>query len=155
MRRRPILFQEAAIGLVGVGAHLGEDVGPVGGAHRRADLIGRTQERGLAAGRQQQHLIADVEIGHRVRHHQDNAAGVGELAQHHHHLPVQRRVQTRGRLVENQQRRPGEQLQRHRGALALAAGQLVDPGVGVLGQLEFLEDLGDDLGAVGLAGVGR
>ena len=37
----------------------------------------------------------------------------------------------------------------------MPAGELVDPGVGVLGQVEFLEDLGDDLGAVGFAGVGR
>ena len=90
-----------------------------------------------------------------MRHHEHHATGVGQLAQHRHDLVVQRRVQARGRLVEDQQRRPGEQFQRHRGAFALAAGQLVDPGVGVLGQLEFLEHLRDDLGAVGFAGVGR
>ncbi len=67
-------------------------------------------------------------------------------AQHHHDLVVQRRVQTRGRLVEDQQRRPGQQFQRHRGALALPAGQLVHPGVGVFGQIEFFEHLSDDAG---------
>ncbi len=90
-----------------------------------------------------------------MRHDEHHAAGVGQLAQHQHHLPVQRRVQPGGRFVQDQQRRSGEQLERHRGALALAAGQLVHPGVGVLGQLEFLEHLGDHLGPVALAGVGR
>ena len=154
-RRRPVAGQEAAVGLVGVGAHLGEDVGPVGGSHGLADLAGRAQERRLAAGRHQQHLIADVEVGQRVRDHQHHATGVGQLPQHRHDLQVQRGVQARGRLVEDQQRRPGEQFECHRGALALAAGELVDPGVGVLGQPQFLEYLGDDLFAVGLAGVGR
>ena len=87
--------------------------------------------------------------------HDHHAAGVGQLPQHHHDLVVQRRIQARGRLVEDQQGRPGEQLEGHRGAFALTAGQLVDPGVGVLGQVEFLEYLRDDLGAVGFAGVGR
>ena len=49
----------------------------------------------------------------------------------------------------------GQQLQRHRRALALAAGELVDPGLEMLGHLEFLEHLHDDLFAVGLRGVGR
>ena len=70
-----------------------------------ADLSGRAQVRRLAAGRHQQHLIADVEIGQGVGDHQHHAAGVGELPQHGHHLQVQRGVQTRGRLVEDQQRR--------------------------------------------------
>ena len=143
------------VGRVGIAGDRAEDVGPVGGAHRRADLVGRPAERGLAAGRQQQHLIAHVEVGQRVRDHQHHAAGVGQLAQHRHHLPVQRRVQARGRLVEDQQRRTGQQLQRHRGALALTAGELVDAGVAVLGHLEFLEHLRDDLFAVVLGGVRR
>ena len=118
-----------ALAAVGVARDRAEDVGPVGGAHRRADLAGRPAERGLAAGGQQQHLIADVEVGQRVGDHEHHAAGVGELAQHRHHLPVQRGVQAGGRLVEDQQRRPGQQFQRHRRALALTAGQLVDAGV--------------------------
>jgi hypothetical protein len=90
-----------------------------------------------------------------VGDHQHHAAGVGELAQHQHDLTVQRGVQTRRRLIEQQQRRLGEQLERHRRAFALPAGELVHPGVGVFGQVEFLEHLGDDLGPFLLAGVGR
>ena len=87
--------------------------------------------------------------------HQHHTAGVGELAQHQHHLTVQRRVETGGRLVEQQQRRLGQQLERDRCALALTTRQLVHPGVGVLGQVEFLEHLRDDLGAFLFVGVRR
>ena len=90
-----------------------------------------------------------------MRDHQHHTAGVGELPQHQHDLTVQRRVQTGRRLVEEQQRRLGEQFECHRGAFALAAGELVDPGVGVFGQVEFLEHLRDHLGALLFAGVGR
>ena len=117
--------------------------------------LGRPAERGLAARRQQQHLIADVEVGEGVGDHQHHATGVGQLPQHRHDLPVQRGVQAGGGLVEDQQRRPGQQFERHRRALALPAGQLVDPGVEVLGHLELFENLGDDLFAVGLRGVRR
>ena len=77
-----------------------------------------------------------------MRHHDHHAAGVGQLAQHHHDLVVQRGIQARRRLVEDQQRRPGEQFERDRGALALTAGELVHPGVGVFGQVELFEHLG-------------
>ena len=90
-----------------------------------------------------------------MRHHDHHATGVGQLPQHHHDLVVERRVEARSRLVEDQQRRPGEQLERHRGALALSAGELFHPGVGVFGQVELFEDLRDDFRSVGLAGVGR
>jgi hypothetical protein len=49
----------------------------------------------------------------------------------------------------------GEQFQRNRSAFALAAGELVHPSVGVLGQVEFLQHLRDDLGAFLFAGVRR
>lgn len=87
--------------------------------------------------------------------HQHHTTRVGKLAQHHHHLAVQRGVQTGGRFVQDQQRRAGEQLERHRGALALTAGEFVHPGVGVLGQLELFEHLSHHLRPVGFAGVRR
>ena len=150
-----MLVQVALRGRVGITGDGGEDVGPVRGAHRRADLVGRSVERGLAARREQQHLVAHVQIGEGVRDDQDDAAGVGELTQHRHDLPVERGVQPGGRLVEDQQRRAGQQFQRHRGALALAAGEFVDAGVEMFGHLEFLEHLVDDLFPVGLRGVRR
>ena len=89
-----------------------------------------------------------------MRHHDHHAAGVRQRTQHHHDLVVQRGVQARRGFVEDQQRRSGKQFERHRGALALTAGQLVHPGVAVFGQIELFEHLRDDLGAVGFVGVG-
>ena len=86
-----------------------------------------------------------------MRHHQHDAAGVGQIAQHRHHLTIQCRVQTRGRLVEDQQRGAGQQLQCHGGPLALAAGQPIDPGIGVLSHLQLAEHLRHHLLAI-LAG---
>ncbi len=94
------LLQEAAIRLVRVRTHVGENVRPVSGSQRFTHLAGWPVEGGLATGGDQQDLVAHVQVGHRVRDHQHNAARVGELAQHQHHLAVQRRVQTGGRLVE-------------------------------------------------------
>ncbi len=96
-------FHEAAIGFVRVGADLGEDLGPVGGTHRVADLLGRAAVGRLAAGGHQQHLVADVQVGQRVRHHQHHTTGIGQLAQHRHDLQVERGVQAGRGLVEDQQ----------------------------------------------------
>ena len=154
-RGRPVLGQVALVRAGRVAGDAGEDVRPVGGTHRRADLAGRTVERGHAARGQQQHLVADVEVGQRVGDDEHDAAGVGELAQHRHHLAVQRGVQAGGRFVEDQQRRAGQEFECDRGAFALPAGELVDAGVGMLGHLELFEDLRDHLGAVLFGGVRR
>ena len=100
--------QIAIAGGLRITGHGAEDVGPVGGSHRRADLGRRPAERRFAARGEQQHLIAHVEVGQRVCDHQHHAAGVGKIAQHRHHLAVQRRVQTRCRLVQNEQGRAGQ-----------------------------------------------
>ena len=88
-------------------------------------------------------------------HHHDHAAGIGELAQHRHHLAVQRGIQARGGLVEDQQRRTGQQFHRHRGAFALATGEPVDSCLRVRRQLEFVEHLRDHLAPILLGGVRR
>jgi hypothetical protein len=48
---------------------------------------------------------------------------------------------------------PGEQLHGHRGAFALPAGELVDPGVDVAGELQFLEHPAHRGGPLLLGGV--
>ena len=90
-----------------------------------------------------------------MRHHHDDAAGVGELAQHLHHRLVQRGVQPGRGLIEHQQRRTGQQLQRDRRTFALPARQLVHACVRVRRQLEFLEHLRDHPLPVFLGGVRR
>ena len=154
-RRRLGLLQEPPIRRIGIGADLGEDVGPVRRAHGPADPAGRPAERRLSTGSQQQHLIADVQVRQRVCHHHDHAAGIGELAQHRHHLAVQRGIQPRRGLVEDQQRRAGQQLHRHRSPFALAAGEPVHPGLRVRRHLEFLEHLRHHLAPILLGGVRR
>ncbi len=84
---------------------------------------------------------------------EDDPAGVGEAAQRGHDLPVERRVEAGGGFVEDQQRRSGEQFEGDRRAFALPPGEAVDPGAGVLGELEFAEHPGDHLVAVGTGGV--
>ena len=139
---------------VGIGADDAEDVGPVGGPDSRLEPMRRSAECGLAAGCKQQHLIARVQERQRMRHHHDDAARVGELAQHRHHAPVERGVQARRRLVEHEKRRTGQQFHRDRHAFALPAGQAVDARRGVRRQLEFVEHRGDHLPAVARGGVG-
>ena len=78
-----------------------------------------------------------------VRDHDHGPASVREQPQLSHDLLVQGGVQAGGRFVEGEQRRLGQQLQRDRRALALAAGERVDPLFGAVGQSEQLDDLGD------------
>ncbi len=87
--------------------------------------------------------------------HDDGAPGIGQFAQHHHHLTVERRIQTRGRFVQDQQRRTGQQFQRHRRPLALTAGEPVHPGVGMFGERKFFQHTVDHLLAVGFRVVRR
>ncbi len=88
------------------------------------------------------------------RHH-DHATGVGEPAQHRHHLPVQRGIHTRRGFVQCQQRRFGQQLHRHRHALALPTRQFVDACADVLGHLEFFDHPRNHLLPFVFGGVGR
>lgn len=88
-----------------------------------------------------------------MRDDDDDAARVGEAAQGRHDLSVERGVETRGRFVEDEQGRACEQLQRHRCAFALPAGEAIDAGVGMLGQLQLVENPGDHHFTVGAGGV--
>jgi hypothetical protein len=53
------------------------------------------------------------------------------------------RVEAGRRLVQEQQRRPGQQFQRHRRPFLLAAGEAADRRVGVGGEAELTDDLLD------------
>ena len=70
-----------------------------------------------------------------------------------HHLAIQRRIQPGGRFIQDQQRGPGQQFHGHRGAFALSAGEFVDAGVGMAGQLQFLEHPAHRRGALLGGGV--
>ncbi len=83
---------ERPIGRVGVGTDSGEQIGPVRGAHDRTDVGWRPAVGDLAPGGQEHYLVAGIQMGEAMSHHQHDAPGVGESAQHRHDLAVQRRV---------------------------------------------------------------
>ncbi len=85
--------QKCAMGRIGIGVDSKENIGPVGGAHDAGDVTGRPTIGGLAAGGQDQHLVAHVEVGQAVGHQDHHPARVGELSQPRHDLAVQRWVQ--------------------------------------------------------------
>ena len=80
---------------------------------------------------------------------------MGQVPHLLHDRLVQAGVETRGRLVEEQQRRLGQQLLRDVDPLELAAGQPVGARVGVLGQAELGHHLIDPAVPLGGLGVGR
>ena len=102
----------------------------------------------MAAGGEHEHVVAILlHIRQRVGDDEHDTSRVGELPQHLHHRLVERRVKSGRRLVEDEQFRPGEQLDRGGHALALAAGQSVDAIVAAFRQFQFGEHVVDDLGA--------
>ena len=94
-----------------------------------------------------------AELGHGVRDDQDRTAVVGEAAQQLHDVAVHARVEAGGRLVQEDQRRLGQQLQGDGDALALAAGERGDLLLLVDVELELAQHLVDAGVALGLGGV--
>ena len=68
---------------------------------------------------------------------------VGELAKEAHHLALSTGVQSRGRLVEIEERRPCEKLSSHRNALTLAAAETDDGHVSPSRESQCLDDVFD------------
>ena len=135
---RPSLAETGA-GRSAVGAAMTGCPGRIGGAVKqlvdllqgaRAEVVasrgGRAEERQPPPGGQHRHLVAPVGVGRVMRGQDHGGAGLGEPAKRPHQLGAASRVEAGRRLVEEEQRRPGEQFGRDRGPLALAAGQLAD-----------------------------
>ncbi len=76
-----------------------------------------------------------------MRDDDDRTAVVGQPAKLAHHVTVQRRIQAGRRLVQAEQRRFGQQLERHRRPFALATGERVDALVRTLAEAEHRDDL--------------
>ena len=149
------------MGTVRIGTHLCEDFRPVGGAHRGLDLRGWPRE-GHGAGRsEQQHLVAHIQVRQRrlrrlrCQGHHDDAAEVGLAPQHRHHVVFLRCVQPGARLVNHEQRRSGDQFDRHRRAPAHLGRQFAYPGSALRGELELVENLVHHTAAVVGRGVRR
>jgi hypothetical protein len=121
----------------------------------RQGVLGRPVVGDLPAGCEHEEPVAHVQAEHAVGDHDDGPAVVGEAAQHVHHRAVHAGVEAGGRLVEEQQRRLGQQLQGDADALALAAGEAVHVLVGALFQAQFTDHLVDPGPPLGFGGVLR
>ena len=95
---------------------------------------GRAEVRQVAAAREEHDLVAHGDVLGGVRCHEDGAAGVGELPQQSHHLPVGRGVEAGRGLVQEEDTRLGEQLHADAAALTLPAAHAMDGKVGLRGQ---------------------
>jgi hypothetical protein len=130
-----------------------EHLGPAGQAEIAQALIGRAVEGHLPPRDQDQQTVAVVEVGHAVRDDDHRSAVVGQVPHLFHDRLVQAGIQAGGRLIEEQQRRLGQQFLRDVDPLELPAGQAVRPRVRVLGQAELghhLVDAGVALGGLGV-----
>ena len=104
---------------------------------------------GLSACRQDEDLVGSVNMVLIVGDHHHGAPrvprarAVRQGGQQIHNVAVQLGVQARGRLIQEKKARTGEQLNGGGHTLALAAGELLDALVHMLGQVEILQDLGN------------
>ncbi len=87
-----------------------------------------------------------------MRDDDHDAPSIGQLAEQSRHRAFVARVESRRRLVEEQHRRPGEQLESDRRPLLLTAGEAIDRDVAPLGQPQLVEHLGH--ASVALNGIG-
>ena len=85
-----------------------EDVDEVGASEVAEGGVGWAVEGDPAPRGEHQHPVAEAEALHRVGHHDDRPAALGQIAQQGHHPSLQPRVEPRGRLVEEQRGGLGE-----------------------------------------------
>ena len=124
-----------------VGEHLGDVrlAEPGRGGVRRAQ-----KSRNTARG-EHEDLIAQRQARQLMGHDHHGATAIGEVAEQAHERPGQARVEPRDGLVDEEQRGLRQELERHVGALALAARQLADRRRGLVGDAQFGQHLVDPL----------
>src|SRR5512132_1533291 len=83
--------------------------------------LGRPDEGAMAVAGEDDQLVADGKILHRVRREHDRPAGVGKPVQQSQEFPGGRGIEPRARLVEEEDVRLGQQLDRDARPLSLAA----------------------------------
>ena len=107
----------------------------------------------------QDHLVGDgTRELHFMRHDQHGLAGIGEFEHHVEHFAHHLRIERGGDLVEQQHFRMQDQRTADGHALALAAGQLVRPGILAIGKADAFQKpdrLLLDCGLISLLHQGR
>ena len=81
----------------------------------------RAEIRDAPPGCQKQHLIAQLETSEGMRHDQHRASAVGELAEELHHRSLVSGIEAGSGLVQEEQRRLGQEFERDTRSLALTA----------------------------------
>ena len=104
-------------------------------------VAGRAVEGHPAARDQHEQAVTHVQVNHAVRDDDHGPAVLGQPAHQLHHGLVQPGVQAGRGLVQEQQGRLGEQLERHVDPLLLAARHGRGPGVAVRGERKLVDDL--------------
>jgi hypothetical protein len=108
-----------------------------------ARLRGRPHERQVPVAGEEDDPVAHVDVGRAVRREDDRRAGPRQSTEEPQHLTGGRGVETGRRLVEEERRGAGEQLDRDARPLALPAGQRPDTHGRPVGQVERGERLVD------------
>src|SRR5215468_2319858 len=93
----------------------------------------RASEGQVTIPGQEDHLVTPVDGGRLVGGEDDRDPSAGERTQQAHDLRRRRWVKTRGGFIKEEGARPGEQLDRDAGALALTAGQHPDRDITSIG----------------------
>jgi len=118
----------------------------------RAAVLGRAGEGQVAIPGQEDHLITPVDGGRLVGGEDDRDPAAGQLPQQPHDLRRRRRIQARRGFIQEDGARPGEQLDRDAGTLALTTRQHPDRDVTPIGQVQLAQYVVDH--PVGLPGRG-
>ena len=103
--------------------------------------VGGGPLEGETAGDEDDEFVDQEGVFHHVRGADDGAAGIREVAEQAHELEFRGGIEAGSGLVEEKNRRLGEQLDGDAHALALAAGEPPDREVGALGEAELVEGL--------------
>ena len=133
---------------VRVRAQVLEDLLEVLAAEVRRRELGGPEVRRAAAGREDEHPIAEPDALDAVRDDDHRAAAVGERPQQLHQAALVTRVESRGRLVEEEERWLRQQLDRDADPLPLPARDLLDRNVPAPFEPELAHHLVDALQAL-------
>ncbi len=117
--------------------------------------IRRPVVRDVTAAGEEQDPVDETQALSCMRDHDNDAPSISELAQNRHDLMFVAGIEPRRGLVEEQQRRLGEKLDRETRPLPLTARKLVDPQICTLSQSQLVDDMVDPGCATNLSEVRR
>ncbi len=121
----------------------------------RQRFIRRTEPREVASAREEDDLVGEHHVFGCVRDQDDRAPLVGEAAHELHERGLGARVETGGRLVEEEEAGFGEQFDADGDAFLLSAAQAADLHVFAMGEIEVGKHFHHALFAFFGGGVGR